>query len=198
MALDQLAVEGYGVLTPRVREELAKIAAAHPRLIVYADSRAFISRFRGAVIKCNDHEAMKIVHPEKEIPPEEEVDPDEAGACLLELSKKSGREVFISCGSRGILVKDKGPRLVPAVPVSGPIDIVGAGDACSAGIITALCCGAEPAEAAALGNLAASITIQVIGATGTASREQLRKRYAEAAEELYGEEGPGGKGGEPR
>jgi sugar/nucleoside kinase (ribokinase family) len=178
MALDQLAVEGYGVLTPRVREELANIAAANPKLIVYADSRSFISKFRNMIIKCNDHEAMHIIHPEKTIAPDAAIDTAEAGACLLELSKLSGKEVFVSCGSRGVLVKGAAdPLLVPAVPVPPPIDIVGAGDACSSGIVSALCCGASPEEAAALGNIVASITIQVIGTTGTATVEQVRERF---------------------
>jgi hypothetical protein len=49
------------------------------------------------------------------------------------------------------------------VPVSGEIDIVGAG--------------AEPSEAALLGNLVASITIQQIGTTGTATLAQVRERF---------------------
>ena len=72
---------------------------------------------------------------------------------------------------------EKGVEHVPAVPVSGEIDIVGAGDSVMAGIVSALCGGATPAEAALVGNLVASITIQQIGTTGTASREQVRQRF---------------------
>ena len=57
---------------------------------------------------------------------------------------------------------------VPAVAVDPPIDIVGAGDSCMAAIVSALCSGAEPVQAAFMGNLAASITIQQVGTTGTA------------------------------
>jgi bifunctional ADP-heptose synthase (sugar kinase/adenylyltransferase) len=180
VVVDQLAVEGYGVITPRVREALAKIAAENNRLVVYADSRAFIGKFKNTIVKCNDHEAVFVVKGRK-IPREELVDLDEAGSCLLELSKHSGKQAFVSCGSRGVLFKGKDgkPELAPAVPVSGPIDTVGAGDACTAGIVSVLCCGASPGEAAFMGNLCSSITIQVIGTTGTASREQLRRRYDE-------------------
>jgi bifunctional ADP-heptose synthase (sugar kinase/adenylyltransferase) len=181
MVLDQITREGYGTITPVVRDELAKIAQ-DSEIIVYADSRAFIGKFKNMVIKCNDHEALAMVQG-KRLPIGETADLDEAGNCLLKLAENSGREAFVSCGPRGILVrgKDRKPLLVPAVPVPDPIDIVGAGDACSSGIVAALCYGAGPEEAAFLGNLAASITIQVIGATGTASREQLRRRYEEAA-----------------
>jgi bifunctional ADP-heptose synthase (sugar kinase/adenylyltransferase) len=178
LVVDQLTTEGYGVITPGVREALSKIALENKKLVVYADSRAFIGKFKNTIIKCNDHEALSIVKG-KNVPHNEPVGLDEAGSCLSVLAELSGKEVFVSCGSRGVLVrgKDGKPELSPAIPVSGPIDIVGAGDACSAGIVSALCCGASPEEAAFMGNLCSSITIQVIGTTGTASREQLRRRY---------------------
>jgi len=64
-------------------------------------------------------------------------------------------------------------RRIPAVPVTGEIDIVGAGDSTMAGIVSGLCCGATPAEAALLGNLVASVTIRCLGTTGTASQEEV-------------------------
>jgi sugar/nucleoside kinase (ribokinase family) len=63
--------------------------------------------------------------------------------------------------------------------VTGPIDIVGAGDSTTAGIVSALCAGATPADAAHIGCLVASITIQQIGVTGTASPEQVLIRFHE-------------------
>jgi sugar/nucleoside kinase (ribokinase family) len=92
--------------------------------------------------------------------------------------------VFCTRGEKGILLAD--PRLgsertseVPAYPVAGPIDPVGAGDSTSAGITCAIAAGASPEEAAAFGNLVASITIQQLGVTGTASPEQVRQRWRE-------------------
>jgi sugar/nucleoside kinase (ribokinase family) len=68
---------------------------------------------------------------------------------------------------------------VPAYPVRGPIDPVGAGDSASAGILCALAAGAGLEAAAAFGNLTASITVQQIGTTGTATPEQVRRRWQE-------------------
>jgi len=68
---------------------------------------------------------------------------------------------------------------VPPYPVAGPIDIVGAGDSASAGIACAVAAGCGVSEAAAFGNLVASITIQQIGVTGTATPGQVRKRWGE-------------------
>jgi sugar/nucleoside kinase (ribokinase family) len=66
---------------------------------------------------------------------------------------------------------------VPGLRVSGPIDTVGAGDSAMAGIASALCCRASPVEAALVGNLVASITVQQVGTTGTATREQVWDRF---------------------
>jgi sugar/nucleoside kinase (ribokinase family) len=65
------------------------------------------------------------------------------------------------------------------VPVTGPIDIVGAGDSTTAGIVSALCAGATPAQAAQVGCLVASITIQQLGVTGTAHPAQVLERFRE-------------------
>jgi len=90
--------------------------------------------------------------------------------------------VFVTVGDQGILLfTEKGRQHVPAVPVSGEIDIVGAGDSVMAGIVSALCSGATPTEAALVGNLVASITIQQIGTTGTASREQVQEQFQSLA-----------------
>jgi sugar/nucleoside kinase (ribokinase family) len=69
--------------------------------------------------------------------------------------------------------------VVPAYPVTGPIDVVGAGDSSSAGIACAVAAGASLEAAATFGNLVASVTIQQIGTTGTASPDQLRRRWRE-------------------
>jgi bifunctional ADP-heptose synthase (sugar kinase/adenylyltransferase) len=66
--------------------------------------------------------------------------------------------------------------IIPGIP-AGEIDIVGAGDSVMAGLAATLCAGGTTKEAAFIGNVAASITIQQLGTTGTASREQLRQRF---------------------
>jgi bifunctional ADP-heptose synthase (sugar kinase/adenylyltransferase) len=180
IALDQLDSEGCGVITPRVRNELAKAGERYPDLVLYADSRAFIRHFRHMIVKCNNIEAVKLFYPGAD--PETAENPEMVEKCLLDLAKLTGRTAFISCGSRGVMALEKGkPVLVPAVPLVPDIriDTVGAGDACSSGIVSALCCGASPQEAAFVGCLTAAVTIQVIGTTGTATRNQVLALYDE-------------------
>jgi len=64
--------------------------------------------------------------------------------------------------------------------------LVDAGDGCTAGMVSALCAGASPTEAAVAGNCAASITVQQIGTTATASTEQVARRFANNADLFAG------------
>jgi len=185
IALDQITHEGFGVLTPRVREELAKVGNKYPALVLYADSRAFIRHFHNMAIKCNNIEAVKLFsasdgHDDPDHAKKAE-DLDEVKKCLLNLSVKNDKPVFVTCGAKGVMVLDeKGrPVLVPGVslPPQTKIDTVGAGDSCSSGIVTSLCCGASREEAALVGNLVAGNTIQIIGTTGTATRDQVLALY---------------------
>ena len=91
------------------------------------------------------------------------------------MAARSERPAFCTLGEQGILVAtpDGVVDLVPGITVDGPVDIVGAGDAVTSAVVTALLAGAAPVEAAGIGNLAASITIQQLGTTGTASPDQL-------------------------
>jgi sugar/nucleoside kinase (ribokinase family) len=75
-----------------------------------------------------------------------------------------------------VVVPECALTLVPGVRVEGPTDPTGAGDSATAGAVLALCAGATAPEAAVVGNLVASITVQQIGRTGTASREELPAR----------------------
>ncbi len=68
--------------------------------------------------------------------------------------------------------------IVPGVRLEGPTDPTGAGDSAAAGAVLALAAGANLPEAALVGNLVASITVQQLATTGTARPEQLPPRLA--------------------
>jgi len=178
IALDQVPEENTGVITARVRETLAEIGRSRLELIVYADSRAHALQYKNVIVKCNHLEAIQAVYPGWE----GTADEDLIAECALSLSERTGRQVFVTWGENGIVaVRDNEVSKVPAVRVEGPIDICGAGDSATAGIVCALCRGASAEEAAMIANLAASITIQQIGTTGTATREAILRRFKEAA-----------------
>jgi rfaE bifunctional protein kinase chain/domain len=179
MVLDQVSEADCGVVTARIRDRLAELAEAEPNKIMLADSRERISLFRGMCLKPNRTEALRAVG----FRAENKADTLERAAA--ELARRAGRWVFCTDGERGILLaspqdgeRTTRPR-IPAYPVAGPIDIVGAGDSTSAAIVCALASGASVETTAAFGNLVASITIQQIGTTGTATPDQVRERWRE-------------------
>jgi bifunctional ADP-heptose synthase (sugar kinase/adenylyltransferase) len=177
VVLNQVSEMDHGVVSARVRERLAELGSAGPDKFILADSRERIGLFRSVSLKPNETECVRAVRSGGR-------GGETAEAYASELARRAGRPVFCTCGERGILLADPRPAseravLVPAYPVTGPIDIVGAGDSASAGITCAVAAGAHLDEAAAFGNLVASVTIQQIGTTGTASPEQIRQRWRE-------------------
>lgn len=175
IVMDQVEREGRGTVTSRVREELADIAKKYVDLPILADSRANIHRFRAISIKVNIHEAVEAAGIETKKP-----DIDAAIAAGSILTERLGHPVYVTMAEKGLLVvEENGVAHIPGVPVSGPIDPVGAGDSVSAAIVSALAAKASPVEAAILGNATASIVIQQLGTTGTASPSQILQRLAE-------------------
>jgi rfaE bifunctional protein kinase chain/domain len=171
---DQVQERNFGVVTDRVRGALAEMAAHEPTRVFFVDSRTRIGEFRNMILKPNRHEAVRAVRPDFQGEPTME-QLEEAARTLM---RRSGRPVYVTLGERGILLlTGEGPELVPGIRVEGEIDIVGAGDSTTAGIVSALCAGATFSEAALIGNIVASITIQQIGTTGTARPEQVMERF---------------------
>jgi rfaE bifunctional protein kinase chain/domain len=177
---DQVQERNHGLVTDRMREVLAELAAERPELVILVDSRVRVGEFRGVMLKPNQHEAVAAVTGEHS----NRVDRAQALSAAQELTRRTGRPVFMTCGTDGIAVcTGADPALTPGVRLEGPLDIVGAGDSASAGLALGLCAGATPVEAAVLANLVASITVQQLGTTGTASPAQVRERFAEVAEQ---------------
>ncbi|MBT5536618.1 carbohydrate kinase, partial [Candidatus Poribacteria bacterium] len=179
IALDQVQERNFGVVTDGVRAELASLADAYPDTVFFGDARTHIADFRNIIIKPNAFEAVAAVRPSSEGEPS----PELARACAEELAGRTARPLYVTLGPDGIMVFDgKAWSHARTIPADGPIDIVGAGDSTTAGIVSSLCCGASLHDAAVLGNVVASITIQRLGTTGTASPDEVRARLAQFAE----------------
>lgn len=170
IVMDQVAQENQGVVDQRVRACLERLSRANPQKLVYVDSRALLPRFSFGILKGNRAEILAANPGETTL--------EAAGASL---ARRTDCLVFCTLGEDGLLVmRPDGSRThVPAYPVSGPIDIVGAGDSATSGIVLTLLAGGTDIEAAAVGNLVASITIQQLGTTGTATPAQVLARWHE-------------------
>ena len=174
LILDQVSEENCGVVTNTVRNELAALGARRPDLLMLADSRERLGQFRNVGLKPNEAEARSAAGLQASA--------QELRQILTKLARQSGRPIFCTRGAAGITLADPQEHEVQVqdvagFPVSGPIDVVGAGDSTTAAIACALAAGATKAQAAAFGNLIASITIQQLGTTGTASPQQVRDRW---------------------
>lgn len=171
---DQVQERNCGVITDRVRAFLCELAAQNPQTIFFADSRERIGEFHQVTVKPNRLECTRAMNPQTGEAPST----DEAIQAGRELMQQTGKPVFLTLDAEGICpIGPDGHTQLPCPPVEGPIDIVGAGDSVTAGIVSALCSGASLNEAAIIGNLVASITIRQLGTTGTASPAQVNEAW---------------------
>jgi rfaE bifunctional protein kinase chain/domain len=180
LAIDQAKGRNCGVITDAIRAELAALAEQYPDKIFMADSRDYMSLFKNVIVKFNVHEASQMFglkHPDHS--------PKFVAQLSQQLFEHYHKPILLTLGADGMQVTDKsGSARIPGIPVSGPTDIVGAGDSVMASAGAALSVGASLIEAAMIGNLTASLIIQQIGTTGIATRQQLKARYEETRDWL--------------
>ena len=160
-----------GIHTEETRRALASMGRG-ARIPFVCDSREFSDSFTGAVRKLNDREALRLCGEQWESEdPVPRPDAERAATVLFERWKTP---VFLTRGSRGMLVRDaRGSHEVPGLQILGRIDTVGAGDSALAGIAAALAAGHDGETAARLGNLAAGVTVQKLFITGTATPQEI-------------------------
>jgi len=185
IVMDQAGVPGCGVITPAILKTVRELTLAHPRLVVVADSRHGLGSFPPLVFKMNAAEFTVLTSPAKTTRHAiGDVDHTAADLPLAEimagadrLAAASKRAVFITLAERGIIGAAPGEPAVhvPALPVRGEIDIVGAGDAVTAALTLSLAASATLAEAMQLAQAAASLVIHQLGTTGAARSPELRK-----------------------
>ncbi len=159
-----------GVITPACRAYLQALARKKP---VIVDSRERAALYTGVMLKPNEVEVLAASG-------QASAPSDIAGYAELgvRLSRKNGQPVIVTLGSQGAIWCDPEVQAyAPAAHLSGPLDIVGAGDAFLAAFACAYAVGIPGPEAAAFANLASAVTVQKIGMTGTASCEEIWTQY---------------------
>jgi rfaE bifunctional protein kinase chain/domain len=159
---DQAETAAGGVITARMRDTIAELAASEPDKIVWADSRMRAELFRNVVLKCNEDEAVAACQ-------------RAFGALNYEMLRRLTRSrlLVITHGPRGAMYLRPGEvKWVRTREVESPVDICGAGDSFSAGSALALAITGSPADALRFGNLVSSVTIMKKG-TGSASPAEV-------------------------
>ena len=175
IVLDQIEEPNCGVVNEQVRDVLGELARDHPQKLIFIDSRAHLGDFSCGILKGNCSELLSAVEPAGDgSAPVRDAVQDAA----QQLAQRTQTVVYATLGAEGILLArpDGDVALLPSQTARGPIDIVGAGDSATSGIVASLLSGADESEAAQVGNLVASITIEQLGETGTATPEQVMAR----------------------
>jgi len=172
IVMDQVDVAGTGVITPAVLEAVHTISRKRPKLTILADSRRGLRGYPPVIFKMNGAELLALTDGGKIL------SAAQAGRRAAELAHTNGRPVFVTLAGKGIVGADANRRTahLPAWPVRGPIDIVGAGDSVTANLAAALAAGAGLVEAIQFANAAASVVIHQLGTTGTASVQEIGHR----------------------
>ena len=163
--LDQVDLAETGVVTQAVLQTIAAIAREHSDLLIIADSRRSLRDFPSVCFKMNRAEFQAMTGTA------EVGDVSKLKNAALDLARDRGRHVFITLAEDGIIAASPAGECdhVPALPLRGEIDIVGAGDSVTANLTAGLAAGASLQEALELAMLASSLVIHQLGTTGTAS-----------------------------
>lgn len=172
IVMDQVDVAGTGVITPAVLAAVAAVAHLRRKLPIIADSRRGLRGYPKIIYKMNGTELLALAGGGREL------SAAMARRRAAELARASQQMVFVTLADKGIVGADSrgGTAHLPAWPVQGPIDIVGAGDSVTANLAAALAADALMEEALQFANAAASIVIHQLGTTGTAEVAQLAEK----------------------
>lgn len=161
IVLDQVDTPETGVITQSLLSALAEIAE---NSLIIGDSRRGLKGWPSIIYKMNAAELVQLTGQASK--------PEQSARAL---AAQTGQPVFVSLSEHGIVGAQPDGRSENhrALPVSGEIDIVGAGDAVMANLSTALAAQADLNETLELANAAASVVIHKLGTTGTASISEI-------------------------
>lgn len=168
--LEQVDLPDTGALSRRWFTPDSPVRQALESGLVFADSRIGLRGWPAVIFKMNAAELGHLTGaPAGSLA--------EVKAAAAQLAGNNQRRVFITLAERGIVSAAPGeaPVHVPALPVRGPIDVVGAGDAVTANLLAALAAGATATEAMQLAMAAAHTVVHQLGTTGAATVGDLAR-----------------------
>ncbi|EEF61443.1 bifunctional heptose 7-phosphate kinase/heptose 1-phosphate adenyltransferase [Pedosphaera parvula] len=168
--MDQVSIPETGVITTKVLKAITSIVKQHPHLLILADSRLGLKNFPPVCLKMNAAELAALTGLRTKLKLKQ------VATSASALAKRHGQNCFITLAQNGILAASPDGTVahLPALPVRGPIDIVGAGDAVTANLTAAIASHSTLREALELANAAASIVIHKLATTGTASANEIQ------------------------
>lgn len=151
--------------------------------IIMLDSRHYGSKFQNVWRKTNDVEVAMMEGVQAN--PDDIITLEKSKQLASKLYKTSNKPVFLTRGSRGMVVADSdGIHEIPGIQLLKKTDSVGAGDTTTSALSLSLAVGFKPFEAAKFANFAAAVTTQKLFQTGTASGDDILE-ISENANYIY-------------
>lgn len=168
---DAIILSNYhiGTLTPNIIQETIRLANQHNKIIV-VDAQKDLEVYKNVTsMTPNLPDTQKSVG----FFIENEEDLQRAGDKLLK--ETNAKSILITCGADGMFVARAHANYtkIPVFNKSEVFDVTGAGDTVTAVYTLALATGADPAYAAIIGNIAASIVVRQFGCATTTIDEIL-------------------------
>jgi rfaE bifunctional protein kinase chain/domain len=149
---------------------LNALIARFPRVRVVADMRTVGMHIRGATLKVNTAELAHFLG----IDLPESPDLDWCVEQGVTFQRQTNVPLLITRGQAGILYMDEaGTESIDGLSLQGELDTVGAGDTVVATWATCMGAGATPEQGLKMANLAAGVTVQKLGQTGTATLTEI-------------------------
>ncbi|MGI8515580.1 MAG: PfkB family carbohydrate kinase [Acidimicrobiia bacterium] len=154
----------------RLVSALNQVVLEHPNIPFIVDARSSSASYRGVILKVNIAEATNLVAGTSARGPT----PSGVEEIALHIMAQTGQAVFVTRGEQGIIAVDaSGTYYALGIEILAETDPVGAGDTVTAALAAVLASGGDMQTAVDIANLAASITVRKVGATGTATQEEL-------------------------
>lgn len=168
---DAIILSNYhiGTLTPNIIQETIRLANQHNKIVV-VDAQKELEVYKNVTsMTPNLPDTQKSVG----FFIENEEDLKRAGDKLLK--ETNAKSILITCGADGMFVARAHGNYtkIPVFNKSEVFDVTGAGDTVTAVYTLALATGADPAYAAIIGNIAASIVVRQFGCATTSIDEIL-------------------------
>lgn len=158
------------LLTTQRIERLNEILSKFPDCLFVADLRAYGLHIKNSILKVNTEELARLVA----VPSIEEADETTCIAHAQTLLDKIGGSLIITRGEHGIsYISSTETQSVKALQLTTELDTVGAGDTVVAAFSASRGAGASINHSLEIANLAAAVTVQKLGQTGTATLNEI-------------------------
>ncbi len=162
------------LLTPNRIALLNHLLRQHPSVGYMADLRDSGGLMQGVTLKVNTTELARFRQLALPTLPTLDWCIEHGTGLALQLQGP----VVVTRGEAGMLyVGSETVWAVAGLSLPGPLDTVGAGDTVVATLAAALSAGADPGQSLLVANLAAAITVQKLGQTGTATPLEINQLF---------------------